>query len=84
MRCGQWQRYAWRDQIRVAVNAAKLPRATVAYTLRHSAITDLVTVGLDLFTVAQVSGTSIAMIEAHYGHLQQEHARSALEKLAMT
>jgi hypothetical protein len=41
-----------------------------------------VTDGLDLFTVAQVSGTSIAMIEAHYGHLQQEHARSALERLA--
>ena len=81
---GQWRRYAWRDQIRAAVNAAKLPRATVAYTLRHSAITDLVTVGLDLFTVAQVSGTSIAMIEVHYGHLQQEHARAALEKLAMT
>jgi len=78
----QWQRYAWRDQIREAVKAAKLPRATVAYTLRHSAITDLVTDGLDLFTVAQVSGTSIAMIEAHYGHLQQEHARSALERLA--
>jgi len=79
---GQWQRYAWRDQIREAVKTAKLPAATVAYTLRHSTITDLVTDGLDLFTVAQVSGTSIAMIEAHYGHLQQEHARAALERLA--
>lgn len=79
---GRWQRYAWRDQIREAVKTAKLPAATVAYTLRHSTITDLVTDGLDLFTVAQVSGTSIAMIEAHYGHLQQEHARAALERLA--
>ena len=78
----QWQRYAWRDQIREAVERAKLPRATVAYTFRHSVITDLVTDGLDLFTVAQISGTSVAMIEAHYGHLQQEHARSALERLA--
>jgi integrase len=78
----QWKRYAWRDQIRQAVKSAQLPSATVAYTLRHSTITDLVTDGLDLFTVAQVSGTSIAMIEAHYGHLQQEHARAALERLA--
>lgn len=79
---GQWSRFAWRDQIREAVKIAKLPKATVAYTLRHSTITDLVTDGLDLFTVAQVSGTSIAMIEAHYGHLQQEHARAALERLS--
>jgi integrase len=79
----QWKRYAWRDQVRQAVRAAGLPVATVAYTLRHSTITDLVTGGLDLFTVAQVSGTSIAMIEAHYGHLQHEHARAALERLAV-
>jgi len=79
---GPWSRFAWRDQIREAVKIAKLPRTTVAYTLRHSTITDLVTDGLDLFTVAQISGTSIAMIEAHYGHLQQEHARAALERLS--
>ena len=62
---------------------AGLPVATVAYTLRHSTITDLVTGGLDMFSVAQVSGTSISMIEAHYGHLQHEHARAALERLAV-
>jgi hypothetical protein len=42
-----------------------------------------VTSGLDLLTVAQVSGTSVAMIEAHYGHLRQEHAANALAKLAL-
>jgi site-specific recombinase XerD len=64
-------------------HGAKLPRAIVAYTLRHSVITDLVTGGLDLFTVAKLAGTSVVMIEKHYGHLQREHARSALEKLAL-
>jgi site-specific recombinase XerD len=78
-----WDRFAWRDQIREAVKAAKLPAATCAYTLRHSAITDLVMGGLDLFTVAKIAGTSIVMIEKHYGHLQQERARSALDGLAL-
>lgn len=78
-----WDRFAWRDQIRDAVLAAKLPKATCAYTLRHSVITDLVVGGLDLMTVARMSGTSIAMIDKHYGHLQQERARSALDGLSL-
>lgn len=77
----QWKKEAWRDEIKVAARKAKLPRATVAYTLRHSLITDLVTGGLDLFHVAKLAGTSVAMIEKHYGHLQNDHARKALEKL---
>jgi len=79
----QWDRYAWRDEIKAAAKLAKLPADTCAYTLRHSVITDLVTGGLDLFTIAKVSGTSVAMIEKHYGHLQREHARNALEALAL-
>lgn len=79
----QWKKEAWRDEIKPAALKAKLPRATVAYTLRHSVITDLVVGGLDLFTVAKLAGTSIVMIERHYGHLQAEHARSALQKLAL-
>lgn len=79
----QWKKEAWRDEIKPAARKARLPLATVAYTLRHSVITDLVTGGLDLFTVAKLSGTSVLMIEKHYGHLQREHARSALEKLSM-
>ena len=79
----QWTKEAWRDEIKSAAKAAKLPRATVAYTLRHSTVTDLVTAGTDLFTVAKLAGTSIAMIERHYGHLQQTHARKALEGLSL-
>lgn len=80
---GQWKKEAWRDEIKLAAAAAKLPRATVAYTLRHSVITDLVKGGLDIFHVAKLAGTSVAMIEKHYGHLQHEHARKALDKLAL-
>jgi hypothetical protein len=38
---------------------------------------------LDLLTVAQISGTSVAMIQKHYGHLQQERAVDALAGLAL-
>jgi site-specific recombinase XerD len=86
----QWKKEAWRDEIKSASKKAGLPRATVAYTLRHSLITELVKgdVGrgippLDIFTTAKLAGTSVKMIEKHYGHLQREHARSALEKLAL-
>lgn len=63
--------------------AAGLPEDTTAYTLRHSVISDLVHDGLDLLTVAQISGTSVRMIEKHYGHLRSEVAVSALAKLAL-
>lgn len=79
----QWTKPRWNEAIKDAAKKAKLPAATCAYTLRHSVITDLVTGGLDLFTAAKLAGTSVVMIEQHYGHLQKEHARSALEKLAL-
>ena len=78
-----WKAYMWKDAIKAAAKAAKLPAETVAYTLRHSTITDLVQSGLDLLTVAQVSGTSVAMIEKHYGHLQRNRAAQALAGLAL-
>ena len=79
----QWDRFAWRDEMKLAAARARLPEATVAYTLRHSIITDLVSGGLDLFHVAKLAGTSIAMIEKHYGQLQREHVRKALAQMAL-
>ncbi|HET8598131.1 MAG TPA: site-specific integrase [Castellaniella sp.] len=79
----QWNKDSWKGPLHEAAKAAGLPRAVSAYTLRHSAITDLVVSGLDLFTVAKLAGTSIAMIEKHYGHLQQDIAARALEKLTI-
>lgn len=78
-----WNKDAWKGPVKEAVVAAKLPEGTTAYTLRHSVISDLVHDGLDLLTVAQISGTSVAMIERHYGHLRSEVAASALAKLAL-
>lgn len=79
----QWDKDNWKWPIKAAAKAAKLPEGTTAYTLRHSTISDLVHSGLDLLTVAQISGTSVRMIEQHYGHLRGDVAADALAKLAL-
>lgn len=78
-----WNKDSWKVPLKEAAAAAKLPPETTAYALRHSAITDLVTGGLDLLTVAKLAGTSARMIEQHYGHLQADVAARALEALAL-
>lgn len=80
---GRWDKDAWKGPIKEAAALAELPPETTAYTLRHSTITDLVVGGLDLLTVAQLSGTGVTMIEKHYGHLRREHAAAALAGLAL-
>lgn len=78
-----WNKDSWKGPIKEAVKNAALNAEVTAYTLRHSVITDLVHSGLDLLTVAQLSGTSVRMIEAHYGHLRSEIAMPALEALTL-
>lgn len=78
-----WNKDSWKGPIKTTVGTALLPVGTTAYTLRHSVISDLVHDGLDLLTVAQISGTSVAMIERHYGHLRSDVAAGALARLAL-
>jgi len=52
------------------------------YALRHSTITDMVQAGVDLATVSQLAGTSILMIQKHYGHLTAGQGATALQVLA--
>jgi len=79
----KWTKDAWKNPIKTAVSAAKLPLSATAYTLRHSVITDLIRERLPALTVAQLSGTSVAMIERHYGHLVRNDAEEALAALAI-
>lgn len=78
-----WDKNSWKLPIAAAVAAAALPAEATAYTLRHSTITDLVSAGLPLLTIAQISGTSAEMIERHYGHLASDAAVKALGELAL-
>ena len=77
-----WDKNSWKLPIAAAVVGADLPNGATAYTLRHSTITDLVSAGLPLLTIAQISGTSAEMIERHYGHLASDAAVKALDKLS--
>lgn len=78
-----WNKDTWKHPIKDAVRGANLPDAVSAYTLRHSVITDLIRVRLPILTVAQLSGTSVAMIEKHYGHLVRDDAEGALATLTL-
>ncbi len=78
-----WNKDAWKYPVKDAVKVASLPGAASAYTLRHSVITDLIRARLPILTVAQLSGTSVAMIEKHYGHLVRDDAEEALASIAI-
>lgn len=78
-----WDKDAWKGPIKEAVRAAGLDDSASAYTMRHSTITDLVTGGLDLASVATLAGTSAQMIAKHYAHLQHDRAADALARLAL-
>lgn len=79
-----WDKDSWKGPFKEAVIAADLPKAATAYALRHSTITDLIALHrLDIMTVAMLSGTSISMIEKHYGHLLHARAATGLAALAI-
>lgn len=78
-----WNKDAWKYPVKAAVKDARVPTAASAYTLRHSVITDLIRARLPILTVAQLSGTSVAMIERHYGHLVRDDAEEALASIAI-
>ena len=82
-KCNHWDKNICNGPIKQAVKTAALPTETTAYTLRHSTISDLVTSGLPLLTIAQISGTSAEMIERLYGHLASDAATKALDTLAL-
>lgn len=48
------------------------------YTLRHSFITQSLMDGVATLDVARITGTSLAMIEKHYGHIVMNAARERL------
>ena len=73
-----WDKDAWKGPITDAARAAGLPESATANTMCDSTITDLLQGGLDPLTVAQVRGTSVAMIEKHYGHLQRKRSAEAV------
>ena len=78
-----WNKDSWKGPIKDAAAAAGLPASVTAYAMRHAGASDLVAGGVPLLTIAQLSGTSVAMIERHYGHLLPDRGAAALARLAL-
>ena len=78
-----WDKDAWKGPTKEAATLAHLPSGVSAYTLRHCVLTDLIVARLPILTVAQISDTSVQMIERHYGHLVGDDAARALDTLAI-
>ncbi len=69
--------------MREAVSKAELPESVVFYTLRHSFIADLIDQNMNVFDIAKITGTSIEMIEKHYGKLFKDRVIEVLERTTL-
>jgi integrase len=78
-----WGHSDWDELVRAAAEQAKLPAGVCLYTLRHSFITQAITDGMTTLDVARLCGTSVGMIEKHYGHLVADAARKRLAAVTM-
>lgn len=86
-----WQRHVWAAEFRAAAKAvnvkargkARIPPGASAYSFRHARISELLQVhGVDPLTVAQQTGTSIAMIEKSYFKFLPNAMREKLDAIA--
>jgi integrase len=66
MNIDNWRRRVWKEAIEATEYAG---RGLTIYSLRHSWISWLIARGIPTLEVARQAGTSVKMIEEHYGHL---------------
>lgn len=79
----RWDKDAWKKPFKAAADAAGLPVSVVMYSLRHTAISEMILAGMDSFIVAKLTGTSVAMIESSYGHLKHSIVTAKLDAVTM-
>lgn len=79
----KWDRYSWRDAVQSAREAANLPSDVVLYNIRHAVISEMIIGGIDPVTVARRTGTSLEMINKHYGHLRADQSIELISKLPL-
>jgi integrase len=62
---GNWRRRVWAP----AIEAAGIPRPARIYDLRSTFASDALAAGVSIHALARIMGTSVRMIELHYGAL---------------
>jgi site-specific recombinase XerD len=77
-----WAHSDWDGLIKDAAKAAKLPADTCLYTLRHTWISEQIAGGMTTLDVARLCGTSLVMIEQHYGKTSKD-VQQRLNRVAM-
>lgn len=82
-----WDAGTFRDHFREIVRNAGLvadahdPQGVSYHTLRHTFASRLAQSGVDLYTIAQLLGDSLTMVEQTYAHLSPDVKSAALAKL---
>lgn len=71
----QWGKSHQARPMKEAVRAARLSRETVFYSLRHYHISKVLLAGIPPQVVAENCGTSVRMIEKHYGQFLPKDRR---------
>ena len=68
-------------QLQRFAEEAGVSKNCTAYSLRHSFGTRMALGGAPLYLVAQLMGTSVAMIEKHYGHFDPQRGAAHMERV---
>ena len=79
----RWGKSHQSRPMKEAVSAARLPRETVFYSLRHFYISKALLAGVPIQMVAENCGTSIRMIEKHYGKFLAHDRRNFLNQVKL-
>jgi integrase len=71
-----WRSRAWYPALEAAGISKRGP-----YHLRHTFATEALAAGVSTFELSRVMGTSLQMIDQHYGHLARDSEESIRARL---
>ena len=79
-----WGRSHTFRPMKEAIKSAKLPKETTFYALRHTHISRALSAGVNIQVVAENCGTSVRMIEKHYGKFTKADRRAMFNKVKIS
>jgi len=78
-----WRKSHHLRSMREAVKKAKLPKDCVFYSLRHYHISKALLSGMPMQVVGENTGTSVRMIEKHYGKFTKANRRQMMNEVVL-